>query len=65
MELPESSNYKLAASNVKCKDWNTGWCGSAAKPVEGAKTPAQCAKACDEMEGCKAFYASTRKLLDY
>tara|TARA_B100001057_G_scaffold472862_1_gene536603 strand:+ start:386 stop:2563 length:2178 start_codon:yes stop_codon:yes gene_type:complete len=56
MELPESSNYKLAASNVKCKDWSEGWCGSANTPVENAKTPSQCAKACDEMEGCKAFY---------
>ena len=56
MELPESSNYKLAASNVKCKNWKEGWCGSASTPVENAKTPAQCAKACDEMEGCKAFY---------
>ncbi len=56
MELPEASNYKLAASNVKCKDWDDGWVGDASHPVKNAKTPAQCAKACDEIEGCNSFY---------
>ena len=56
MELPESSNYKLAASNVKCQNWADSWVGSGSYPVKNAKTPAQCAKACDEIEECNSFY---------